>query len=454
MGYLGGGFMFSQISEKFQDIFKKLRGHGKLTPENIKESLRAVRMALLEADVNYKVVKTFIDRVEARAVGQEVLKSLAPGQQVVKIVHDELVELLGKEPAKFTLASIPPTIVLLVGLQGSGKTTFAAKLALHFIKKGKKVMLAAADTYRPAAQEQLKILARQVGAEFFMEGKSPLEICRIAKKKALESGCDLLILDTAGRTQIDTAMIAEAEEIKKTLSPQEVILVADAMTGQEAVNVALGFDKAVSLTGVALTKMDGDARGGAALSLRAVTGKPIKLAGVGEKVEDLEFFYPERMASRILGMGDVLTLVEKAQETVDLEKAAQLQKKILQESFSLEDFLEQLRQVKKMGSLTDMAKMIPGFSKMAGEVDEQESERELKKTEAIILSMTPQERRQPEILNGRRRSRIAQGSGTTVSEVNRLLKQFAQMQKMMKQLGKMQKGKGGLGKLMKGLGGK
>lgn len=444
--------MFSQLSEKFQEVFKKLRGYGKLTPENIKEALRAVRLALLEADVNYKVVKSFIERVEEQAVGQEVLKSITPGQQVVKVVYHELVELLGKEPAKFTLSSVPPTVVLLVGLQGSGKTTFAAKLAYHFKGKGKKVMLAAADTYRPAAQEQLKILAQQVGAEFFMEGKSPLEICQTAKRRAFETGCDLLILDTAGRTQIDAAMIQEAEEIKKALSPHEVILVADAMTGQEAVNVALGFDKAVSLTGVALTKLDGDARGGAALSLRAVTGKPIKLAGVGEKVEDLEFFYPERMASRILGMGDVLTLVEKAQEVVDVKKAAELQKKLLQETFSLEDFLDQLRQVKKMGSLGDIAKMIPGFSKMAGEVDEQESERELKKTEAIILSMTPQERRQPDILNGSRRSRIARGSGTSVPEVNRLLKQFAQMRKMMKQLGQM-KGKGGLGKLMRGLGG-
>ena len=434
--------MFDALSGKLDAVFKKLRSRGVLKEDDVKEAMREVRLALLEADVNFKVVKEFIGRVQERAVGQEILASLTPGQQVVKIVHEELAGLLGGAPSKLHLSPNPPTVIMMVGLQGSGKTTTAGKLARNFKKDGRKVLLVPADTRRPAAIEQLKTLARQVGVDAYAsDSTDPVTICRNAKAHAERSLHDVVILDTAGRLQIDEPLMDELRQIKASVKPQEVLFVADAMTGQEAVNIAEKFNHDVGFDGVVLTKMDGDARGGAALSVKAVTGKPLKFAGMGEKLDALEPFFPERMASRILGMGDVLTLIEKAQETVSREEAEKLAKKIRKSEFTLEDFREQLRQVKKMGSLDSLLGMIPGMNKLKlADADMQKGEQELKRVEAIINSMTPRERTNHTIINGSRRARIAKGSGNQVQDVNRLLKQFAEMQKMMKMM------KGGKGK--------
>src|ERR1041384_443761 len=408
--------MFENLQEKLQRAFKNLRGQGTLTPENIQEALKEIRMALLEADVNFKVVKQFIDRVAEKAVGMEVMTALSPAQQVVKIVHDELVEILGKDTAKLKFASQPPSVVLMAGLQGSGKTTTSGKLAAWLKKGGHRPMLVSVDVYRPAARQQLRVVA-----------------------EAINSGCNFLIVDTAGRLHIDDELMSEMQSLKKILNPQEILFVADAMTGQDAVRSADEFHKKLSITGVVLTKMDGDARGGAALSIRQVTGQPIKFIGVGEKYDALEPFHPDRIVGRILGMGDILTLVEKAQETVDQRKAEEFAKKALGgEGFSLEDFRDQLRQVKKLGSLQSVIKMLPSIGpfanmqKAADSVDESQ----ITPVEAIINSMTPKERTHHEIINGSRRKRIARGSGTSVQEVNQLLRQYAQMRKMFKDMGK------------------
>ena len=426
--------MFDTLTGKLDAVFKKLRGRGVLKEDDVKEAMREVRLALLEADVNFKVVKEFIGKVQERAVGREILASLTPGQQVIKVVHDELVALLGGAQSKLHLSPNPPTVIMMVGLQGSGKTTTAGKLARNFKKDGRKVLLVPADTRRPAAIEQLKTLARQVGVDAFTsESTDPVVICRDAKAYAERSLMDVVILDTAGRLQIDTPLMEELRQIKTGVKPHEVLFVADAMTGQEAVNIAEAFNRDLGFDGVVLTKLDGDARGGAALSVKAVTGRPIKFTGMGEKLDALEPFFPDRMASRILGMGDVLTLIEKAQETVDAEEAAKLAKKLKQSSFDLEDFRTQLKQVKKMGGLGSIMGMIPGMSKMKLP-DAEVNDKELTKVDAIICSMTPRERANHTIINGNRRARIAKGSGTQVQDVNRLLKQFAEMQKMMKMM--------------------
>lgn len=424
--------MFDALTGKLEAVFKKLRGRGVLKEDDVKEALREVRMALLEADVNFKVVKEFIGRVQERAVGQEVLSSLTPGQQVVKIVHDELVSLLGGSQAGLHLAPNPPTVVMLVGLQGSGKTTTAGKLAKSFKRDGRRVLLVPADTRRPAAVQQLRTLAAQIGVDAFESGEQdPVRICRDGVEHAARSLYEIVILDTAGRLQIDGPLMEELRQIKAGVKPHEILFVADAMTGQEAVSIADTFNKEVGFDGAVLTKLDGDARGGAALSVRAVTGRPIKFAGLGEKLDALEPFHPDRMASRILGMGDVLTLIEKAQETVSREDAERLAKKLRKSQFTLEDFRDQLRQVKKMGGLEQIVGMIPGLNKMKLP-DSGTGDRELRRVEAIISSMTVKERENHTIINGSRRARIARGSGTQVQDVNRLLKQFAEMQKMMK----------------------
>lgn len=430
--------MFDQLSERLASAFRSLTGRGKLTEVNIEEALREVRRALLEADVNFKVARRFIDDVRARAVGGEVLKSLTPGQQVVKIVHEELAKLLGGASAPFQLSGVSPAVVMVVGLQGSGKTTFCGKLARRLRKRGKRPLLAAADTYRPAAQEQLATLARGLGVSVHTgrAGADPVEIARTAIRAAREESADVVILDTAGRLHVDEEMMAELSRIKEVAGPSEILLVVDSMTGQDAVNVAAEFVERLDFTGAVLTKLDGDTRGGAAVSLRAVTGKPIKFASVGEKLDALEPFHPDRMASRILGMGDVLTLAERAQEAVDLETAAKLEEKLRKQSFTLEDFQGQLAALKKMGPLDQLVGMIPGMGKL-GQVAI--DEKALKGVEAIISSMTPRERRDPGIIDGSRRKRIACGSGTTVQDVNRLLKQFDSMKKMMKQFGKLGK---------------
>ncbi len=439
-GETGGvcGRMFDQLSQRLDDAFRALTGRGKLTEANIEDALREVRRALLEADVNFKVARKFIDDVRARAVGQGVLRSLTPGQQVVKIVHEELVGLLGGASEPFRLSGGTPAVVMVVGLQGSGKTTFCGKLARYLRKRGKSPLLAAADTYRPAAQEQLATLARGLGIPVHTgrPGADPVEIATTALEAARGEGADVVILDTAGRLHVDEGMMEELSRIREAVRPSEILLVLDSMTGQDAVNVATEFVGRLDFTGAVLTKLDGDTRGGAAVSLRAVTGKPIKFAGVGEKLDALEAFHPDRMASRILGMGDVLTLAERAQEAVDLEKAARLEEKLRKQSFTLEDFQEQLATLKKMGPLDQLAGMIPGMSRM-GQVAI--DEKALKGVEAIISSMTPGERRDPGIIDGSRRKRIARGSGTTVQDVNRLLKQFDSMKKMMKQFGRMGK---------------
>ncbi len=429
-----GAPLFDALSGKLESVFKKLRGRGVLKEDDVKEALREVRLALLEADVNFKVVKDFVGRVLERAVGQDILTSLTPGQQVVKIVHEELVGLLGGTQSKLHLSPNPPTVIMMVGLQGSGKTTTAGKLARNFKKDGRKVLLVPADTRRPAAIEQLKTLARQVGVDAYSsDAKDPVAICRDARVHAERSLFDVVILDTAGRLQIDAPLMEELRQIKAAVKPHEVLFVADAMTGQEAVNIAETFNKDVGFDGVVLTKLDGDARGGAALSVKAVTGRPVKFTGMGEKLDALEPFFPDRMASRILGMGDVMTLIEKAQETVSREEAEKLAKKLRKSEFTLEDFRDQLRQMKKMGSLESIIGMIPGMNKLKmADADMREGEKDLKRVEAIINSMTPRERANHTLINGSRRSRIAKGSGTQVQDVNRLLKQFAEMQKMMK----------------------
>jgi signal recognition particle subunit SRP54 len=426
--------MFENLSDKLESVFKKLRGHGRLNEGNIEEGLREVRMALLEADVHYRVAKSFIEEVRSRALGQEVMASLTPGQQVVKIVNEKLTELMGSRHEALNLAGAPPAAVMLVGLQGSGKTTTAGKLAVQLRKAGRRPFLVPADVYRPAAIDQLKTIAEQLHVPVFPSTteQDPVQICVEAKAGAFQTGCDTLILDTAGRLHIDAELMAELGRIKAALRPSDILLVADAMTGQDAVNIAKSFNDQLDISGVILTKMDGDARGGAALSIKAITGKPIKFIGVGEKLSALEPFHPDRMAASILGMGDVLSLIEKAQEVVDEKKAVELQKKLRKSQFTLEDFRDQLIQVRKMGSLSDILKMIPGMGKIKHFKDLEVDDRELTRIEAIINSMTPQERRQHGIINGSRRRRIAQGSGTRIQDVNSLLKNYTQMLKMLK----------------------
>jgi len=437
--------MFENLQEKLQRAFKTLRGQAKLTEENIDEALREIRLALLEADVNFKVVKLLIDQIRAKAVGQEVMTALSPGEQVIKIVRDELVEILGKDTARMKFASQPPTVVLMAGLQGSGKTTTSGKLANWFKNGGHRPLLVSVDVYRPAAREQLKIVAQAVKAQIY-EGEvgeantaAVERLAKEARREAVVSGCDVLIVDTAGRLHIDEQLMDEMQSLKKLLNPSEILFVADAMTGQDAVRSAEEFHKKLSLTGVVLTKMDGDARGGAALSIRQVTGQPIKFIGVGEKYDALEPFHPDRIVSRILGMGDILSLIERAESQIDKKKAQEMATKALTgDGFSLEDFRDQLRQVKKMGSMKSLMGMLPsigpfsGLQKAADNVDE----KQINRVEAIINSMTSHERNHHEVINGSRRKRIARGSGTTVQEVNNLLRQYAQMKKMFKQMGK------------------
>jgi len=428
--------MFGNLTEKFEQIFKKLRGVGILTEKNIKDAMREVRQALLEADVNYKVARNFVKAVEAKAVGQEVLRSIEPGQQVIKIVHDELVTLLGNKAVPLAPLDKSPTVYMICGLQGSGKTTLAGKLALQTKRKDKKPLLVAADIYRPAAVKQLKVLADSIAVEhFYRENKKPPQICREAIKYAQKNFIDLVILDTAGRLHIDDELMLELEQIKADVHPDEILLVADAMTGQDAVNIALEFHNRLQITGVVLSKLDGDARGGAALSIREVTQCPIKLASVGEKLSDLEPFHPDRMASRILGMGDIVSLVEKAQETIDMEKATAMQEKLLKAKFDFEDFLEQMKQLKKMGPLDSLMGMIPGMGKAFKNI--KVNERDMERMVAIIKSMTIKERRNPSIIDGSRKRRIALGSGNSVQAVNQLLKQFSAMQKMFGNMNKM-----------------
>jgi len=435
--------MFQGLSDRLNDIFKRLRGFGRLSEDNIAEALREVRLALLEADVNVKVVRSFLERVRERAVGRDVLESLTPGQQVVKVVYEELAALMGGTANRLRTAGQPPTVLMLVGLQGSGKTTTAGKLARLLRGQGQRPLLVAADLQRPAAQDQLVTLGGMVEVEVYRAAgaTSPVAVCREALSHAKARMLDPVILDTAGRLHVDEPLMEELRAIKAELKPTEILMVADAMTGQDAVNSAAAFHQALALTGYILTKLDGDTRGGAALSIRSVTGAPIKFVGLGEKLDALEVFHPERMASRILGMGDVLSLVEKAEQAVDQKQAAVLQKKLKAQTFTLEDFRDQLRQVRGMGPLDQLIGMIPGLSRIKGLPDSAQQEKELKRVEAIIDSMTPGERRRPEVLNGSRRKRIADGSGTSVTDVNRLLKQFGEMQKMMRQL--MQAGKGG-----------
>ena len=435
---------FEGLADKLQAAFQKLTSRGKLTEKDVKEAMREVRMALLEADVNYLVVKDFVKRVTDRAVGEEIFSTLNAGQTVIKIVREEMTALMGGTQAKLEFTGNPPTVIMLIGLQGAGKTTLAGKLAGMLQKRP---MLVAADVYRPAAIKQLQVVGSQVNVPVFEMGQGdPVEIVRAGKREAIRTLKDVMIVDTAGRLQIDETLMQELENIKQELNPQEILLVVDAMTGQEAVNVAKTFDEKLGVTGVVLTKLDGDTRGGAALSIRAVTGKPIKFSSVGEKLDQIEPFYPDRMASRILGMGDVLTLIDKASALVDEQRAADLEQKLRKNQFTLEDFLDQFQQMRKMGGMNDMLSMLPGGNKIAEQVDEDEMNRNMARTEAIILSMTPKERRNPQILNASRKKRIAAGSGTSVQQINQLLKQFEQTQAMMKQFGKMGKG----GKKMRG----
>ncbi len=443
--------MFESLSDKLQGVFERLARQGKLTESDVNIALREVRLALLEADVNFKVVKDFIDRIRARAVGKEVMESLTPAQQVVKIVHDELIELLGK-PAPLNNSGQPPQVIMLIGLQGAGKSTMAAKLALRLKKNGQRPLMIAADIYRPAAIQQLEILGKQVDVPVHSEGTqvpAPTIVkngLRLAREKAYTT----VIIDTAGRLQLDDQMMQELEQVRMIARPIEVLLVVDSMTGQEAVNVAEGFNARVPLTGLIMTKIDGDSRGGAALSVRHVTTGPIKFLGTGEKLVDLEPFQPDRLAGRILGMGDVMTLIERAQDQITEEDAAAMERKLQEGDFDFEDFLDQLRQLKKLGPLTDILGMIPGIGRMTKDIDMQGAEGSMNRTEAIISSMTRKERRTPDLLNASRRRRIAAGSGTTVQDVNALVKQFREMQKMMKQMGIMggggkRKGRGGPG---------
>ena len=430
--------MLDQLSEKFEQILKKLRGTGVLSEQNIAEALKEVRLALLEADVNFKIVKDFIERVREKAIGQEVLQSLTPGHQVVKVVWDELRAMMGNERAGLALASAPPTVVMMVGLQGSGKTTTCGKLARLFKQEGKRVLLVAADPRRPAAGDQLASLGRDLGIDVYrlVQEKASqgdvVRICQLGVERGREQGYDLVVLDTGGRLHIDDELMGELVAVKSAVQPQEVLLVADAMTGQDAVTMASQFDQRVGLTGIILTKVEGDARGGALLSIRAVTGKPIKFLGVGEKLDALELFHPDRMASRILGMGDVLSLIEKAQETFTREQAEEAQKRLTTNTFTLEDFRAQLGQVNKLGSLDQILGMLPGGQKLKGAMDGQVPERELKRVMAMIDSMTARERRDHTVINGSRKKRIARGSGTNVMEVNRLIKQFLSVRKIAK----------------------
>ncbi len=432
--------MFDQLSDRLNKVVKYLKGQGKIRESNIEEALREVRISLLEADVHYDVVKKFIEDVKQKALGQEVIGSLTPAQQFIKIVYDELVELMGGETSLISISVSPPAVIMLVGLQGSGKTTTAAKLAMFLKKKHKRSpLLVPLDVRRPAAIEQLKVLGKKAKIPVYDTdpSKDPVEIAQEAKEYALMRGYDTVIFDTAGRLHVDDELMEELEKIKEATDPVEVLLVADAMTGQDAVNIATEFDERLDLTGIVLTKVDGDTRGGAALSIKAVTGKPIKFAGTGEKLEDLEVFHPDRIASRILDMGDILTLVEKAQEAVDQEKAAKLAQKMLKNEYTLEDFLEHIQQIKKMGPLEDLLKMIPGAKQMMRQVKNAiPPDKELKKIEAIILSMTREERNNPSIINGSRRQRIARGSGTSVQDVNKVLKSFVEMRKLMRRINK------------------
>lgn len=426
---------FEGLSEKLSSVFKKLRGRGKLSEGDVREAMREVRLALLEADVNYKVAKDFVAKVTERAIGAEVLESLTPAQHVIKIVNEELTALMGVENAHINFSSKIPTVIMMVGLQGSGKTTHSGKLALHFKKLGKRPMLVACDVYRPAAIEQLKVVGEQAGVPVFEMGQiAPLDIAKKAIAHAKDYGNDVVIIDTAGRLHVDEVLMDELLGLKNELQPEEILLVIDSMTGQDAVNVAKAFDEKLGITGTILTKLDGDTRGGAALSVRAVTGKPIKFTGTGEKLTDLEPFYPDRMASRILGMGDVLTLIEKAQESFDAKEAEKMAKKMGENSFDLNDLLDNLKQVKKMGSLDSIVSMIPGAGKKLTDEQSAQGEVQLKRTEAIIHSMTAAERGRPSLIDAKRKRRIAAGSGTKVEDVNRLLHQFEQMQKMMKQI--------------------
>jgi signal recognition particle subunit SRP54 len=432
--------MFDSLSSKLQNAFKNLRGLGKISEANVGDSLREVRQALLEADVNFKVARDFIERVKAKSIGEEVVQSIQPGQQIIKIIHDELVDLLGSENAGLQLSG-NPSCVLMVGLHGSGKTTSSGKLGRLLHKQGRTPLLVAADVYRPAAMDQLETLGRQLDLPVYLErGQTDvLKIARQALEVARATNRNTLIFDTAGRLQVDEALVQELVRLRDLIKPQETLLVLDAATGQEAVNVATHFDKALNISGSILTKLDGDARGGAALSLKAVTGKPIKYAGVGEKLEDFEPFHPERMASRILGMGDVVSLVEKAAEAVNVDEALRLEEKMRKGQFSLEDFLDQLRQMKKLGSLESIVSMLPGGAEVLKNSDLNKQEKEFRHMEAMICAMTLQERRNPHLLNAKRRQRIAKGSGVSVAELNTMMNKFAQMQQMMKKMGKFQK---------------
>ncbi|MBQ7059385.1 MAG: signal recognition particle protein [Firmicutes bacterium] len=441
---------FENLSDKLQEVFKGFRSKGTLTEKDLKDGLREVKLALLEADVNFKVVRQFVARIQERALGSDVLKSLTPGQQVIKIVNEEMIALMGSDQESGLIyGSTSPSVFMMAGLQGAGKTTMAAKLANMLKTRGKKPLLAACDIYRPAAVKQLQILGEQVGVPVFEMGTDhdPVEIARGAVEKAKVLGCNLVIVDTAGRLQIDENLMEELQRIKEAVNPSEILLVVDAMTGQEAVNVAKGFDEKLDVTGVILTKLDGDTRGGAALSVRAVTGKPIKFSGIGEKMSDIEQFHPDRMASRILGMGDVLTMIEKAQSAIDEEDAKNLSKRAMSKDYNLEDFLSSMQQVTKMGSVSSLLGMIPG---MAGKIKDTDiDEGAFKRLEAMIYSMTPEERRKPQILNASRKRRIVKGSGTSIQELNRLLKQFDQMKGMMKQFS----GKKGRKAMLRQLGG-
>ena len=430
---------FENLTSKFLETFKKLKGKGKLTEKDIKDSMREVKLALLEADVNYKVVKDFINSVSERAVGQEVMESLTPGQQVIKIVNEELIKLMGESESKLNISPTPPTVIMLVGLQGAGKTTMASKIALYLKKKNKSPLLVACDVYRPAAIKQLQVLGSQIDIPVFSMGNkiNPVDIAKAGIENAAKKGNDYVIIDTAGRLHIDEELMNELKNIKENIKPNEILLVVDSMTGQDAVNVAEKFNELLDITGVILTKLDGDTRGGAAISVKAVTGKPIKFVGMGEKLSDIEIFHPDRMASRILGLGDVLSLIEKAQETIDEKQALEMQRKIVSQQFTLDDFLNQMQQVKKMGPLKDILKMMPGMD--SNKLDDIEiDESEMAHTEAIIQSMTLGERKNPSIINSSRKRRIAKGSGSSIQDVNKLLSSFEQARKMMKQFGDMQ----------------
>lgn len=441
--------IFESLSDRLQATFKKLRGHGKLTEDDVNEAMRDVRMALLEADVNFKVVKQFIKTVKERAIGQDVLETLTPAQVVIKIVDEELTKLMGGTQSRINMSPKPPTIIMMVGLQGAGKTTSAGKLGLALKKQGKRPLLVAADIYRPAAITQLQVLGKQLDIPVFSmeQGTDAVTIAKNSIDYSQSHACDVVIIDTAGRLQIDEKLMQELKDIKSEVHPHEILLVVDAMTGQESVNVAQAFNESLGLDGVVMTKLDGDARGGAALSVKAVTGVPIKFIGLGEKLEPLEPFHPDRMASRILGMGDVLSLVEKAQATFDMEEAKKMEKKLRKDEFTLDDFLSQMQQVKKLGSLDNILGLIPGMGGLKKQLAGQDIDldgREMRQIEAIIKSMTPKERANINIINGSRRKRIAMGSGTRVQDVNKLLKQFGEMKKMMKKMKKMQKGKKGM----------